>query len=383
MASRHPFVASIAAVVAAVVVLELVGPSVNGATAAQILLLVILLDARFCGTRPALAASGFAAPAFFRYFVTPKGFAFGDPNDWAALAAFIVMAVVGGELASRAENRAREVERLYGELQAAFERESEAEASRRTERIKATLLDAMAHNLRTPLTAIKAAVTAMIGDGPGSRSSLTAQEQDELLTVIDEESDRLNRLIGGLVAIEGASDSYVPVLRTASIDEIATAAVARARTLTTDHRVTLRIDKDLPSVAIDRTSAIEVVYMLLDNASKYAPPGTSISVLATRHDPHLVKLQVIDEGPGIPADLRERVFERFFRIPNRESHDRARAGGGVGLSLAKRLMEAQGGKIWIDTPESGRGTAAVLLFPAAIAETPAPQPDDKIVEEHA
>ena len=163
------YLAAVGSVALAATVLEVLGPGANGPTAAQILLLVLLLDARFCGTRPALVASVCAILAFWRYFTTPTGFAFGDPNDWAALLAFVTMSIVVGELASRAERRAteaqqsrQEIARLYQELEAAFERASEAEAAKRNEELKAALLDALTHNLRTPLTAIKAAVTALI-----------------------------------------------------------------------------------------------------------------------------------------------------------------------------------------------------------------------------
>ncbi len=100
------YIVAVASVALAVAVLELLGPSVNGATAAQVLLLVLLIAARFCGTGPAIVALLCAVAGFSRYFVTATGLAVGDPSDWAALAAFIIMAVVVGELASRAERRA-------------------------------------------------------------------------------------------------------------------------------------------------------------------------------------------------------------------------------------------------------------------------------------
>jgi signal transduction histidine kinase len=107
----------------------------------------------------------------------------------------------------------------------------------------------------------------------------------------------------------------------------------------------------------------------LDNASKYAPPGTTIRVSASSADDEWVCVRVRDEGPGIPTEFRERVFERFFRIPHRESHDPSRSGGGVGLALAKRLMETQGGRISIEPPATGAGTVVTLLLPAT-AEPP-------------
>ena len=140
------------------------------------------------------------------YFLPPAGFGIENPNDWVAFVTFTGTAIIVGELSARAERRhieaqegRREIERLYQELQAAFERASEAEAARRNEQLKAALLDALTHNLRTPLTAIKAAVTALMGAGRPGQSRLSSEGEHELLEVIDEESDRLNRFIEGLV----------------------------------------------------------------------------------------------------------------------------------------------------------------------------------------
>ena len=367
--------AAMAAVGVAIVALELVGPSVNGATAAQVLLLVLLLDARFCGAGPALAAAVVAAFGFAHYFVTPGGFAVGDPNDWAALLAFIIIAVVGGELALRAERRAaeaqrgrQEIERLYQELQAAFDRASEAEAARRNERLKGALLDALTHNLRTPLTAIKAAVTALIGAvGWQSPARISGEVERELLAVIDEESDRLNRFIEGLSAA-GSGDAVQPLaFKPVRLDDVVHDARARAETITRDHHVAVALDA-LPLLSVDRASLTEVLYILLDNASKYASPGTTIRLTAEREGPQHVRIAVSDEGPGIPADLRERVFEKFFRVPGHEARDPRRVGIGLGLPIARRLVEAQGGRIWIEVPPSGRGTMVVVTVPVAAVE---------------
>jgi two-component system sensor histidine kinase KdpD len=365
VAQASRVLAATSVVAVAIAVLELIGPTVNAATAAQILLLVVLADARFFGIQAALFASILAAVGLFRYFGTPNGFALGDPNDIAALVAFVIMAVVGGELAFRAERRAQEVERLYQQLQAAFERESEAEASRRTERVKATLLDAMAHNLRTPLTAIKMAVTAISAGRTVDAFALTREQQWELLMVIDEETDRLNRFIGGLVTTGSSAGIEPTSASVAEVSSVVDAALARAETLTQEHRVEVRVDSELPSVKADRRSLIEVLYILLDNSSKYSPPGTAIRVVARSMGPAGVSICVSDEGPGIPTEFRERVFERFFRIPNRESHDRSRSGGGVGLTLAKSLLETQGGRMSIESPASGPGTVVNVVLPVA------------------
>src|ERR1041384_1470769 len=181
-------------VAAALLVMALVGlmllakVSTAGA-AAPLLFLNVVVAARLWGTGPALCAAAVAAGAYSYYFLPPAGFGIEDPEDWVAFITFTVTAVIAGELASRAERRAaeaqagrHEIERLYQELQAAFERASDAEAARRNEALKAALLDALTHNLRTPLTAIKAAVTALMRSGPWSRvSELSSEGRHELL----------------------------------------------------------------------------------------------------------------------------------------------------------------------------------------------------------
>ena len=108
-----------------------------------------------------------------------------------------------------------------------------------------------------------------------------------------------------------------------------------------------------------------MLYILLDNASKYAAPGTTIRVRAGLDDDRHVRA-VIDEGPGIAPEYRERVFEKFFRIPARESRDPRRGGVGLGLPIARRLVEAQAGRMWIDDARSGAGTAIAFTLPVAV-----------------
>lgn len=363
------YLAGVATLAAAVAALRAASIEFAG-VAAPVLLLAVVVAARFWRIGPALLTAAAATGAYSYYFLPPAGFAIDDPDDWIAFVTFIVTAVVAGELASRAERRAqeaqasrREVERLYHELQLASDRASEAEAARRNEQLKAALLEALTHNLRTPLTAIKAAVTALIGV---QASDLPVEGQRELLEVIDEESDRLNRFIEGL-SNSDRSDASPPVsLRSVRLPEVVWAAVGRAENVIRNHHVTTELDEGLPSVSADSASMVEVIYMLLDNASEYAPDHTRITIRATGFDQRHVEVSVSDEGPGIPADLRERVFGKFFRVPARESHDRRRGGIGLGLPIARRLVEAQGGRIWIGEAASGRGTTVFMTLPIAI-----------------
>jgi K+-sensing histidine kinase KdpD len=355
-----------------VAVLRVASVSYAG-VAAPLLLLDVVIVARFWGTGPALIAAASGAGAYSYYFLPPAGFAIVDPQDWIEFFTFIGTAVIAGELASRAERRTaeaqagrQEIERLYQELHGAFERASEAEAARRNEQLKAALLDALTHNLRTPLTSIKAAVTALIRAGSWTRDSeLTADGRLELLQVIDEESDRLNRFIGGLAQTDRLEVQRPIHLRAVSVEDVVRAGLHRAETVMKDHKVVLALDAGLPPVSVDAASITEAIYILLDNASKYAPVGTAITIGATRDEDGEVRVAVSDEGPGIPAELRERVFEKFFRVPGRESHDPHRAGVGLGLPIARRLIEAQAGRIWIQAPAAERGTTVVVLLPAA------------------
>ena len=369
------YLAAAVTVAPIVIVLRLASVSYAG-VAAPLLLLDVVIVARLWGTGPALVAAASGAGAYSYYFLPPAGFSIEDAEDWIAFVTFIVTAVIAGQLASRAERRAaeaqsgrREIERLYQELQNAFERASEAEAARRNEQLKAALLDALTHNLRTPLTSIKAAVTALIRTGVWDPvSQLSVEGRRELLQVIDEESDRLNRFIEGLSTPDRAEREQPIHLRAIDVGGILRSGLHRAETVTRDHRVIVSLDEALPAVSVDAASMTEVIYILLDNASKYAPAGTTITVRSVPEDERTVRIVVSDEGPGIPEALCERVFEKFFRVPARESHDPNRGGIGLGLSIARRLVETQGGRIWIEPPGSERGTTVILTMPAAETE---------------
>ncbi len=366
------YVAAAATISTVVAALRLL-PSISAATTAPLLLLTVLVIARTWGTGPALVASASAALAFSYYFLPPVGFGIDNPNDWVTFVTFTATAIVVGELAARAERRhleaqegRREIERLYQELQAAFDRASEAEAARRNEELKAALLDALTHNLRTPLTGIKAAVTALLGAGEWSNEpALSREGEHELLQVIDEESDRLNRFIEGLSGA-GSTDSGERLQRApADPRAIVQAAMSRAEPLTRDHRITVSISGPLPLVSVEEAAVIEVLYILLDNASKYAPIGSTIRLSAGQTDERFVRITVADEGPGIPPEYRERVFENFFRVPGREPVSARRAGVGLGLPIARRLVRTQAGQMRVDSGPGGRG--AIISFTLPIA----------------
>ncbi|MEQ1913195.1 MAG: DUF4118 domain-containing protein, partial [Vicinamibacterales bacterium] len=276
----HLFALAIIGVCAGLVHLT---PRITPGAAAPVLLLTVLLIARSLGTGPALVASTGAALAFSYYYIPPVGLFIENPNDWVAFGTFTLTALVVGELAGRAERRRieledgkREIEQLYAQLGAAFERASEAEAARRNEQLKSALLDALTHNLRTPLTAIKASVTAMLSSGEIDFASLTNANRRELLLIIDEESDRLNRFIEGLSVADRPDLSQPNSFRAADVEHLIRETVARAETVARHHHVNVSVAPGLPALAVDRSAIGEALYTLIDNASKYSPLHTTI-----------------------------------------------------------------------------------------------------------
>src|SRR5712691_4152525 len=182
------------------------------------------------------------------------------PDNWIALGACLITAMTAGQLSARAKRRAeeaeagrREIERLYHELQAAFERASHAEALRQSERLKSALLDAVTHDLRTPLTSIKAAVTTLLDKVDDETPVvLDADSQRELLEVIDEETDRLNHFVENLVELARLEAGAMPLQRRwRAVDEILMTALERAAALTSRHQIHIAIAEDCPAVRVD------------------------------------------------------------------------------------------------------------------------------------
>jgi len=347
---------------------------ISPTTVALALLLVVLFAATAWGSRPALFASVLGMLCFNFFFLPPVGtLTIADPQNWVALAAFLVTAVTAGQLSARAKRRAeeaeagrREIERLYNELRAAFERASHAEALRQSERLKSALLDAVTHDLRTPLTSIKAAVTTLLSEvSEGEPVTLDEEGRREFLEVINEETDRLNRFVESLVELARIEAGEMQLRRRwGAVDEIIAEALSRAKALTRQHEIEVSLEDELPAVRVDAHAVAEVIYALVDNATKYAPPGTRIRLTAQRADDEMIRLAVEDEGRGIPVELHARVFDKFFRATREDAFSSNRpAGIGMGLAIARGIIEAHGGRIWIEDGAGGRGTRISFTIP--------------------
>jgi K+-sensing histidine kinase KdpD len=336
---------------------------IDSVTAAGLLLLFVLFAAVRLGTGPAMLASCLSV-AYLNFFYLPEfGLRLAAADELVALAVFFFTSVMVGQLSSRLQRRAHEalaqeqkITLLYQELQSAFEKNTALEAGRRAERFKAVLLDAVAHDLRTPLTSIKAAGSSLLQSPPQSPA-----ETRELLEIVIEESDRLNHFIEDMIELARLERSAPgSEISAEPMEEIIGAALSRAKLLLAGHHVTVQCAPGLRPVACDSRAVAQVIFALLENASKYSPPGSTISVSAVGDDV-ITRVAVEDEGPGVPPEFREKVFEKFVRY--RVDLNTTRPGLGLGLAIAKKIVEVHNGDIRIEDTVNGTGSRFVFTLP--------------------
>jgi two-component system sensor histidine kinase KdpD len=335
------------------------GSSVNLVTVSLSLLLIVLALATFFGRNPALLAS-FVAMLCFNYFFIPpvRTWHIAESQNLFAWAAFTLTALIAGELSAYAQRRAREAERLYEELQGAFPAATEAAALKQSEKLKSALLEAVTHDLRTPLTSIKAAVTTLLDSEGGHRTiELNSEGRAEFLAIINEETDRLNAFIEGMVQIARVEAGSASLQTSANVEEIVAIALERAESRLAAHHLVINLERELPLIRVDATAMAEALYNLIDNAVKYSESGTTITITAGTRGDNIV-LEVMDEGRGIPDEMRGQVFEKFVRL------DDAHPGGiGLGLSIVRGIVEAQNGKVDIMSGDGGKGTKVIIVVP--------------------
>jgi two-component system sensor histidine kinase KdpD len=207
-----------------------------------------------------------------------------------------------------------------------------------TERLRAALLTSISHDLRTPLASIIGAMTSLRSYG----DAYDKASREELMATIQSEAERLNRFIGNLLdmtRLESGAIQLNPEMIDAG-DVIGT-ALHRASKILADHRLEIDIDSRLPMLRLDYLLFEQALFNILDNAAKYAPPESLVRVSARRENGFVV-FRIEDEGPGIPQNDLERIFDKFYRV---HAQDRQRAGTGLGLAICRGFVEAMGGTI--------------------------------------
>jgi two-component system, OmpR family, sensor histidine kinase KdpD len=225
-----------------------------------------------------------------------------------------------------------------------------------TERLRSALLTSISHDLRTPLASIIGALTSLRSFG----DSYDKSARDELMATIQAEAERLNRFIGNLLDMTRLESGAIDV-KTVLVDpgEIVGTALQRAHRLLADHRVEIDLAPDLPMLRLDYLLFEQVLFNLLDNAAKYTPAGSTITLRA-RVDGAAVSLAVLDEGPGIPPGDIERIFDKFYRV---QAQDRQRAGTGLGLAIGRGFLAAMGGTVTAANRADRSGAVFTVRLP--------------------
>jgi PAS domain S-box-containing protein len=225
-------------------------------------------------------------------------------------------------------------------------------------KMKSDLLATVSHELRTPLATIKGYATMIID----YFSKLGSEEKKDYLKSIDNSTDRLAKLVDNLLDSSRMEAGLLKLEKTStSISKLLQQAVTEANVRVNHHYIAMRLDKRLPRVNIDAKRIRQVLDNLLENAIKYAPQETEVLLSARRAGQELI-ISVADQGSGIPADELTRVFDRMYRIEQRLTP--GVAGIGLGLSICRWLVEAHGGRIWVES-EMGKGSTFHFTLPIA------------------
>jgi signal transduction histidine kinase len=330
------------ALVAATLVKLIVRDALDILTATLVYLLVCFAVSLTLGTGPAMLAAVLAFLADAYFFASPlSSLRTGRVDEALTLVAFLVVALVGAQLVTEIRRRTLEAERL-AEL----------------DRLRGSFVAAVSHDLQTPLTAIRAGLGLL----ETSASPHLRPEEVQLLNNARRNVDRLGLQINDLLALNQLEAGQFP-LTVAPFDlrAVIADAVAVAHPLIEQKGQVLEVIVNGPLlVAGDRRHLEQAMLNLVTNAHHHTPPGTHITI-GGRNTAEGVELQIADDGPGIPAEARDHIFERFYRA------ETATSGSGLGLAIAKAVVERHGGRVWVDS-EPGRGAVFFVMLPHQAAK---------------
>jgi K+-sensing histidine kinase KdpD len=346
------------AVALPITALERLRPELSQTSIALILVLPVVLIAVTQGRGPALYSSVLVGLSFNFFFIGPfYSFRINRPEDVVAFLVFGSTAILVGQLSSRLEKRVllteeqrKELVHVRAEFERAAAQAAQADALRKSEQLKTALLDAVTHDLRTPLTSIKAAITTI------RTEPVTPEVQRELFEVIEQESDRLNHFIQGMMDLAKLEAGEITLAsRNVAADEIVEDALLRAEPLLAGHAVEVAVPDGLPALQVDPRLISQVIFTLLENAAKYSNAAARITISVQQNENNIC-FAVSDDGPGISPELRSQVFEKFFRA-------NPKSGLGMGLAIARGIVQAHGGRIWIENGLGGKGASVRFQIP--------------------
>ena len=326
-------VAVVALVTGAVYALRPVAPVVS---LGVLYVLAVVAVAVVCGLAYAIPVSVASMLVFNFLFLPPlHTFELRESENWVALAVYLIVGVVVGELATRSRRLASEA--------------VEAEKLRQADAVKTAVLHAVSHDLRSPLTAIRTASEGL--DNPSVQ--LDARERDELFETIRIEVQRLERLVENLLdlsRLEAGPARRTPELWT--VDALLASALEQLGPEA--DRVETDIADDVGLVRVDGPQLHRVLVNLLENALKFSSPTDPVKVSVREADGR-IDVRVRDRGPGVPEADRERIFDAFERGSN------AGPGSGLGLAIARGFAEANGGRVWVEPGREPTGGSTFVL----------------------
>jgi two-component system sensor histidine kinase KdpD len=264
------------------------------------------------------------------------------------------LAVRGGDLSTAALQALANLVAIALEKVRGQEAANRAEAARQSQELKSTLLDSIAHEFKTPLTSIKAAATALL-----SAPTPSQEEQRELLTVVDEEADRLGRLVTEALQMAHIEAGRIKLNSSlCSVERLIQTLLEQMKAVVEGRNVTVAIAGDTPPIMADEELMRLAIRQLVDNAVKYSPPGSPIAISAEKGDACVI-ISVSDQGLGIPERERSRIFQKFYRIPDTHQHV---TGSGMGLAIALEIVRTHGGEMWVESVP-GEGSKFYLSVP--------------------
>jgi len=276
----------------------------------------------------------------FNFFLLPPLYTLGihDPLDWWVLIAFLTTGLVASQMFYRGQRAAALAERV--------------EALREADQLKDALLASVSHDLRTPLTSIRATAAELRETG------------DDRAAIIEEEADRLNRMVTDLLDLSRIRAGVVAIeMEINAAEDLVGTALAQLRGMGAEQRIQVRLPPDgtLLVGRFDFVQALRSLVNLLENALRHSPEGDPIELEVSRSESDLV-FRVKDRGEGIREADRQRIFEPFFRPDDRSGN--VPGGVGLGLAITKRLIELQGGRVRY-RPRPGGGSVFEFTLPAS------------------
>ena len=337
---------------------------ISPATPALALTVAVGASALVGGARAAVVVAVSAALLLDLLFLPPYGVvSVLTLEDTVALATFLLVAGTVGALVTRESDRRREAEQreadvvalnqqlqtMHDERVVLSERADRAEDLARIDDQRSALLRSVSHDLRTPLSAIRAVATDL-------RDGVVYDEatRTELLTLVCDEVDRLDRLVDNLLSLSLIeADAFHPDRQAVDLEELVGDRLRRLAPIFTDLHLRTRLPGDLPLVDADYAQVERVVTNLLANAARHAPAGTDVWVIA-RADGPMVRVEVSDRGKGVPDEEAERIFEPFQRGDGSRS-------SGIGLAICKAIVTAHHGEISVERTFGGGATFTFTL----------------------